>query len=95
MAWWKRTERGPAVTPEKKSLPEGVWTKCESCSAILLNADLEANLQVCPRAASMRRLVPASALPLSSMRAASGRLLPIPRVPIHSILLISSATRTA
>ncbi|MCZ7599102.1 MAG: acetyl-CoA carboxylase, carboxyltransferase subunit beta [Gammaproteobacteria bacterium] len=33
----------------KRGVPEGVWTKCESCSAVLYGAEIERNLQVCPK----------------------------------------------
>lgn len=34
---------------KKKGVPEGLWIKCPSCHAILYHADLERNLQVCPK----------------------------------------------
>lgn len=34
---------------EKRSVPEGLWTKCEKCDAILYRAELERNLDVCPK----------------------------------------------
>jgi len=33
----------------RSSLPEGLWNKCPACEAVLYVADLEANLQVCPK----------------------------------------------
>ncbi len=33
----------------KRSIPEGLWTKCEVCNAILYRAELERNLEVCPK----------------------------------------------
>jgi len=45
MAWWSRTQ-GLAVEP-KKSVPKGIWIKCERCNATLYDADLDANLRVC------------------------------------------------
>jgi acetyl-CoA carboxylase carboxyl transferase subunit beta len=30
-------------------VPEGLWTKCPSCNAILYNTELERNLSVCPK----------------------------------------------
>ena len=39
-----RTEGG-----KKKSIPEGLWTKCSACDQILYRADLERNLDVCPK----------------------------------------------
>jgi acetyl-CoA carboxylase carboxyl transferase subunit beta len=33
----------------KRGVPEGLWTKCASCSAVLYRAELERNLDVCPK----------------------------------------------
>ena len=49
MAWYKRTKKTDEETPlEKRSIPAGVFTKCPSCNAALLTADLHKNLDVCP-----------------------------------------------
>jgi len=32
-----------------KNVPEGLWTNCSACSAILYNTELERNFYVCPR----------------------------------------------
>jgi acetyl-CoA carboxylase carboxyl transferase subunit beta len=45
MAWWSRTS-GLAAEP-KKSVPKGIWAKCERCAATLYEVDLDANLKVC------------------------------------------------
>src|SRR5207237_10210468 len=45
MAWWSRTQ-GLAEQP-KKSVPKGIWTKCERCGQTLYEADLDANFRVC------------------------------------------------
>jgi acetyl-CoA carboxylase carboxyl transferase subunit beta len=37
------------VRVKKKEIPEGLWTKCESCSEVLYNKTLEENLKVCPK----------------------------------------------
>ena len=34
---------------KKGTVPEGLWTKCPSCNAILYNIELEKNLSVCPK----------------------------------------------
>jgi acetyl-CoA carboxylase carboxyl transferase subunit beta len=48
MAWWSRTQGLTAEAAEpKKSVPKGIWTKCERCSTTLYDADLDANLRVC------------------------------------------------
>jgi len=33
----------------KKSMPEGLWTKCEDCGEIIYNKALEENARVCPK----------------------------------------------
>ena len=33
----------------KKEIPEGLWKKCPSCNAVLYRAELERNLDVCPK----------------------------------------------
>jgi acetyl-CoA carboxylase carboxyl transferase subunit beta len=33
----------------RKAVPEGLWSKCEACEAVLYRADLEKNLCVCPK----------------------------------------------
>ena len=33
----------------KKAVPEGLWSKCPSCSAVLYVAEIEKNLNVCPK----------------------------------------------
>ena len=39
-----RTEGG-----NKRNVPEGLWTKCAVCTAVLYRPELERNLQVCPK----------------------------------------------
>jgi acetyl-CoA carboxylase carboxyl transferase subunit beta len=34
---------------QKKAVPEGLWSKCDSCEAVLYRTDLEKNLYVCPK----------------------------------------------
>ena len=40
----------------RKVVPEGLWSKCESCEAVLYHADLEKNLHVCPKCAYHNRI---------------------------------------
>ena len=37
------------VRLKKKEMPEGLWTKCESCGEVIFNKNLEENLSVCPK----------------------------------------------
>jgi acetyl-CoA carboxylase carboxyl transferase subunit beta len=40
----------------RKTVPEGLWTKCASCDAVLYSTDLEKNLNVCPKCGHHERL---------------------------------------
>ena len=49
MAWWSRNKEKKEVVPtEKRSVPEGLWTKCEECGAILETQKVAASAMVCP-----------------------------------------------
>jgi len=37
------------VRLKKKEIPDGLWTKCESCQETLYNKTLEENFKVCPK----------------------------------------------
>jgi len=43
-------------TQQKKAVPEGLWSKCPSCEAVLYFTDLENNLHVCPKCSFHNRL---------------------------------------
>src|SRR6195256_345311 len=52
MAWFKREKKRidqPTPPDERRVKTEGLWTKCESCRAIVWKKDLEANWRVCPK----------------------------------------------
>ena len=34
---------------KKREIPEGLWTKCPSCAAMIFDKELDENLQVCPK----------------------------------------------
>ncbi|QOL25278.1 acetyl-CoA carboxylase carboxyltransferase subunit beta [Thalassotalea sp. LPB0316] len=38
-----------AKTTQKSNIPEGVWTKCTSCNAMLYKVELERAMSVCPK----------------------------------------------
>jgi acetyl-CoA carboxylase carboxyl transferase subunit beta len=40
----------------KKAVPEGLWSKCEVCETVLYRADLEKNLNVCPKCGHHERV---------------------------------------
>ncbi|MCC6917019.1 acetyl-CoA carboxylase, carboxyltransferase subunit beta [Nitrosomonas sp.] len=47
----KRKENG-----EKKAVPEGLWSKCANCEAVLYYTDLAKNLNVCPKCGHHNRI---------------------------------------
>jgi acetyl-CoA carboxylase carboxyl transferase subunit beta len=49
MSWFKREENNIGGGGEKNVRTEGLWIKCEGCGQVIWKADLEANLQVCPK----------------------------------------------
>ena len=49
MTWFKRQENTIETDGEKSVRTEGLWIKCNSCRQAIWKADLEANLQVCPK----------------------------------------------
>jgi len=52
MSWFEKLV--PSIiktdaTQKRTSVPEGLWSKCPRCDAILFNAELIKNLSVCPK----------------------------------------------
>ncbi|HLV47815.1 MAG TPA: acetyl-CoA carboxylase, carboxyltransferase subunit beta [Aliidiomarina sp.] len=48
MSWIEKILAKPQSS-KRRNIPEGVWSKCGGCEAILYRADLERNLHVCPK----------------------------------------------
>ncbi len=40
----------------KKTIPEGLWIKCDACGAVLYSSELERNQQVCPKCGHHMRI---------------------------------------
>ncbi len=49
MTWFEKILPKIRTESNKKAIPEGVWTKCSSCESVLYRAELERNLDVCPK----------------------------------------------
>lgn len=51
MSWFKKLLPSRIKTngSTRRSVPEGLWSKCPSCNAVLYRAELERNLEVCPK----------------------------------------------
>jgi acetyl-CoA carboxylase carboxyl transferase subunit beta len=51
MSWFKKLlpSRIRTGTSTKKGVPEGLWSKCSNCNAVIYRSELEKNLAVCPK----------------------------------------------
>jgi len=52
MSWFEKLRPSTIRTEssvKKSTVPEGLWSKCPSCNAILYNSELEKNYSVCPK----------------------------------------------
>ncbi len=57
MSWLEKIlTKSNIGSSRKASIPEGLWTKCTSCEQVLYYAELERNLQVCPKCDHHMRL---------------------------------------
>ena len=60
MSWLQKLlppkiKRSSAVST-RKNMPEGLWSKCDSCGAVLYATDLEKNFGVCPKCEHHNRM---------------------------------------
>lgn len=57
MAWFEKIVPSRIKTERRsRSVPEGLWIKCSACDSVLYRAELERNLQVCPKCAHHMRI---------------------------------------
>lgn len=50
MSWFDKLFPSRRIrTTSKRNIPEGLWSKCPACQAVLFRAELERNLHVCPK----------------------------------------------
>jgi acetyl-CoA carboxylase carboxyl transferase subunit beta len=59
VSWYKkllppRIKRDSSIA--KKAVPEGLWSKCPACEAVLYFTDLESNQHVCPKCGHHNRI---------------------------------------
>src|SRR6202034_4926809 len=56
MSWFERIV--PRIKTERRtrSVPEGLWTKCPACDAVLYKAEIERNLYVCLKCSHHMRI---------------------------------------
>ncbi|TLU64219.1 acetyl-CoA carboxylase carboxyltransferase subunit beta [Thalassotalea litorea] len=57
MSWIEKIlPKAKTSTSSKHNIPEGVWSKCSSCNAVLYKVELERQLGVCPKCDHHMRL---------------------------------------
>lgn len=57
MSWFEKILPSiKQVTERKKSVPEGLWTKCPKCEATLYRSEVARNKEVCPKCQHHMRL---------------------------------------
>ena len=58
MNWFKKLLPSRIKTngAGRRTIPEGVWTKCDECNAVLYRAELERNIEVCPKCSHHARI---------------------------------------
>ena len=58
MSWFQKIlpSRRRTNGASRRTVPEGVWTKCEGCKAVLYRAELERNIEVCPKCGHHMRI---------------------------------------
>ena len=59
MSWFKKlmpSRISTSGTSSKRSVPEGLWTKCDACSAVLYRAEVERSQDVCPKCGFHNRI---------------------------------------
>jgi len=47
MSWFKRSKGNIAAETQKKEIPDGLWTKCESCGEIIHRMELQKSCFTC------------------------------------------------
>ncbi|CAG0910986.1 unnamed protein product, partial [Cyprideis torosa] len=59
MSWFEKLvpSRIRTETTDKRAVPEGLWSKCTACDAVLYKAELERNLEVCPKCGNHMRII--------------------------------------
>ena len=57
MTWFEKIIPSRIKTERRtRSVPEGLWIKCEACDSVLYRAELERNLNVCPKCSHHMRI---------------------------------------
>lgn len=50
MSWFRKPKYTTVKAPlEKIDIPQGLWSRCESCKGLIYNKELKENFKVCPK----------------------------------------------
>jgi len=49
MTWFRRSKENIAAETQKREIPDGLWTKCESCGEIIHKKELQKNYFTCAK----------------------------------------------
>ncbi len=58
MSWFSKLvpSKIRTVGGSKRTVPEGLWVKCDNCAAVLYRSELERNQEVCPKCSHHMRI---------------------------------------
>jgi acetyl-CoA carboxylase carboxyl transferase subunit beta len=58
MSWFRKLvpSKIRTVGGSKRNVPEGLWVKCDKCSAVLYRSELDRNFDVCPKCSHHMRI---------------------------------------
>jgi acetyl-CoA carboxylase carboxyl transferase subunit beta len=80
MSWYDKLlpPKIKSTGPRRGTVPEGLWRKCSSCGSVLYSAEIDSNLDVCPRCSHHMRI--------GARKRLDGFLDPSPRIEIGANL---------
>ncbi len=56
MSWFKRSKENIASETQKREIPDGLWTKCESCGEIIHKMELQKSIWTCAKCGAHFRI---------------------------------------
>ena len=56
MSWFKRSKENIASETQKREIPDGLWTKCETCGEIIHKMELQKSIWTCAKCGAHFRI---------------------------------------
>jgi acetyl-CoA carboxylase carboxyl transferase subunit beta len=56
MSWFKRSKENIASETQKREIPDGLWTKCDSCGEIIHKMELQKSIWTCAKCGAHFRI---------------------------------------